>query len=47
MVDAGAGIPQDNGTGEAPKQKKRITRNMSYEEIRAAKEAERQAALAK
>lgn len=47
MVDAGAGIPQDNGTGEAPKQKKRITRDMSYEEIRAAKEAERQAALAK
>ena len=33
MVDAGAGIPQDNGTGEAPKQKKRITSDMSYEEI--------------
>ena len=47
MVDAGAGIPQDNGTGEAPKQKKRITRGMSYEEVRAVKEAERQAALAK
>ncbi len=47
MVDAGAGIPQDNGTGGAPKQKKRITRGMSYEEVRAFKEAERQAALAK
>jgi len=33
MVDVGAGIPQDNGTGEAPKQKKRITSDMSYEEI--------------
>lgn len=39
MTDAAAGIPQDNGTGEAPKQKKRITRDMSYEEIRAAKKA--------
>ena len=37
MVDAGAGIPQDNGTGEAPKtQQKRVKRNMSYEEIREA-----------
>jgi len=48
MVDEQAGIPQDNGTGDAPKQqKKRITRGMSYEEVRAVKEAERQAALAK
>ena len=39
MTDAAAGIPQGNGTGEAPKQKKRITRDMSYEEIRAAKKA--------
>jgi len=37
MVDAGAGIPQDNGTGDAPKtQQKRITRGMSYEEVREA-----------
>lgn len=35
MVDEQAGIPQDNGTGEAPKAKKRITSDMSYEEIRA------------
>jgi len=36
MTDAAAGIPQDNGTGEAPKQKqKRITReNMTYEHCR-------------
>lgn len=33
MVDAGAGIPQDNGTGEAPKKQERITSEMSYEEI--------------
>ena len=33
MVDAGAGIPQDNGTGEAPKKQERITSDMSYEEI--------------
>jgi len=33
MVDEQAGIPQDNGTGEGPKQKKRITSDMSYEEI--------------
>lgn len=35
MVDEQAGIPQDNGTGDAPKAKKRITSDMSYEEIRA------------
>ncbi len=35
MVDAESGIPADNGTGDAPKQKKRITSGMSYEEIRA------------
>lgn len=33
MVDAGAGIPQDNGTGEGPKKQERITSEMSYEEI--------------
>lgn len=37
MVDAVSGIPADNGTGEAPKQKKRITSDMTYEEIRALK----------
>ncbi len=37
MVDAGAGIPADNGTGEAPKQKGSLIKpGMSYEEIRAA-----------
>lgn len=40
MVDEQAGIPQDNGTGEAPKQKKRITSDMSYEEIRAMRNGE-------
>ena len=39
MVDEQAGIPQDNGTGDAPKQKKRITSDMSYEEIRAKQKA--------
>jgi hypothetical protein len=36
MVDAGAGIPAGNGTGEAPKvHEKRITRqNMTYEHCR-------------
>lgn len=33
MVDAGAGTPQDNGTGEGPKKQERITSDMSYEEI--------------
>jgi len=33
MVDEQAGIPQDNGTGEAPKKQERITSDMSYEEI--------------
>ena len=38
MTDGAAGVPADNGTGEAPKGwQKRITRNMSYKEIRAAK----------
>ena len=37
MVDAGAGIPAGNGTGEAPKQKgSRIKRGMSYKQIREA-----------
>jgi len=36
MTDAAAGIPQDNGTGEAPKQTgSGITSEMSYEEVRA------------
>lgn len=35
MTNADSGIPADNGTGEAPKQKQRITSDMSYEEIRA------------
>ena len=37
MTNAESGIPADNGTGEAPKQKQRITSDMSYEEIRALK----------
>ena len=37
MTNADSGIPADNGTGEAPKQKQRITSDMSYEEIRALK----------
>ena len=35
MTNADSGVPQDNGTGEAPKQKQRYTREMSYEESRA------------
>ena len=35
LNDGGAGVPAGNGTGDAPKQKKRITSDMSYEEIRA------------
>lgn len=35
MNNAQGGVPADNGTGEAPKPKKRITSGMSYEEIRA------------
>ena len=36
MTDGAAGVPQDNGTGEAPKvRQKRITRdNMTYEHCR-------------
>lgn len=37
MTNADSGIPADNGTGETPKQKQRITSDMSYEEIRASK----------
>lgn len=37
MTDANAGVPEGNGMGEAPKQyQKRISRNMSYAEIRKA-----------
>ena len=37
MVDAAAGVPQDNGTGEAPKQNgSGITMDMDYKQIRAA-----------
>jgi hypothetical protein len=39
MVNAGAGIPAGNGTGEAPKVKNasRVSRdNMSYEHVREA-----------
>jgi Tfp pilus assembly protein FimV len=37
MVDAGAGIPAGNGTGDAPQQKgSRIKRGMSYKQIREA-----------
>ena len=35
ITNADSGVPQDNGTGEAPKQKQRYTREMSYEESRA------------
>ncbi len=35
MVNAQAGVPADNGTGEAPKQKQRIKSGMTYKEIRA------------
>lgn len=34
MVNAESGVPADNGTGEAPKQKQRIKSGMTYEEIR-------------
>jgi ClpP class serine protease len=45
MTDEKSGIPADNGTGEAPKgYQKRITRDMSYEEIRAAKKKAREEA---
>lgn len=37
LNDGAAGVPAGNGTGDAPKQKKRITSDMSYEEIRALK----------
>ena len=37
MTNADSGIPSDNGTGEAPKQKQRITSDMNYEQIRALK----------
>lgn len=40
MTDESAGVPKDNGTGKAPVHQKRITRDMTYEEIRAAKKAE-------
>ena len=45
MVNAESGVPAGNGTGEAPKEAKkcRITSDMSYEEIRAVKKAEREA----
>jgi len=34
MVNASAGIPEGNGTGEAPKAKgPRVQRGMSYKEI--------------
>ncbi len=37
MVDANSGVPENNGTGDAPKQNKHLRdyRNMSYQEIRA------------
>lgn len=41
MTNADSGIPADNGTGEAPKQKPRITSGMSYKEIRALKKGSR------
>lgn len=41
MTNAESGIPADNGTGDAPKQKQRITSDMSYEEIRALKKGGR------
>jgi len=41
LNDGAAGIPAGNGTGDAPKQKKHITRDMSYEQIQALKEEER------
>ena len=42
MVGAGAGIPQDNGTGEGPKKQERITSDMSYEEIQAFEKRKRE-----
>ena len=39
LNDGAAGIPAGNGTGDAPKQKKHITRDMSYEQIQALKDA--------
>lgn len=41
MTNADSGIPADNGTGEAPRQKPRITSGMSYKEIRALKKGSR------
>lgn len=35
LSDGAAGVPAGNGTGAAPKQKRRITSDMSYEQIRA------------
>jgi chromosome segregation ATPase len=43
MTDEKGGVPESNATGDAPRKHKRITRDMSYEEIRAAKKAERKA----
>lgn len=48
MLDSAAGIPAGNGTGQAPKVQKRLTReNMSYEHVREVareRQAEREAA---
>ena len=48
MADSNAGIPASNETGAQPKSQKRITRGMSYEEVRAArKEREKEKQEAK
>lgn len=48
MTDSNAGIPASNETGAQPKSQKRITRGMSYEEVRAArKEREKEKQEAK
>lgn len=48
MADSNAGIPASNETGAQPKFQKRITRGMSYEEVRAArKEREKEKQEAK
>lgn len=48
MADSNAGIPASNETGAQPKPQKRITRGMSYEEVRAArKEREKEKQEAK
>ena len=49
MATAESGVPAGNGTGDAPSEsrQRRITSDMSYEEILAFKRAQREAARKK